>query len=359
MGNYSSHDGCKFIPELDCDKLEEILKCSDKIDEIRYIWDCIKGVVYDNSSHYKTIKLKENNGINSYYLGDIKEEDIKTIDSFLIQNGVDVLNTRLMMVNQNKLAYLVASIDNSTQELNDQGLIGHYGEFSSFLGRVSENFLKAREYSHNDVSSKMIDEYLEWFKSGKISNYKESQRYWLEDEKPHVEANISWCNSFLDPVGVRGQYQGFVAVTDRDKTRKFCQLADNAEIVFNNLPWNYDFEKMPLTNLCFSALSLISFCSTNCPIGLNIHSQDHTKIKNLSFLNVLPSFDEKSVNCIPDKDKELISLYGESSYIMFIGCKELISNSSGILFKKSKDGKYTFGYHEILNPITGEVIDKW
>jgi dipeptidyl-peptidase-3 len=357
MGNYSSHDGCKFIPELDCDKFEEILKCSDKIDEIRYIWDCIKGIVYDNSSHYKNIKLKENNGINSYYLGDIKEEDIKNIDSFLIQNEVDVVNTRLMMVNQNKFAFLIACVENRTEEFTEHGLIGYYGEFSAFLGKVSESFIKAREYSHNDVSSKMIDEYLEWLKFGKISNYKESQRYWLMDEQPRVEANISWSNSFLDPLGIRGQYQGFVAITDRDKTRKFCQLAENAEMVFNNLPWSYEFERMPLTNLSFSALSLISFCSTNCPIGMNIHSPDQTRVKNLSFLNVLPSFDEKSVNCIPDKDKEMISQNGESSYIMFIGCKELISNSSGIFFRKDKDGKHR--YNETINPITGEYIDKW
>jgi dipeptidyl-peptidase-3 len=129
MGNYSSFGNQKFIPELECEKFEEILKCSSSYQEINYIWDCIKDIVYDNSSNFKTINLNEKNGKNSYYLGDIKEEDIKMIDKFLLEKNIEVLNTRLMKISHNKLCYLVASVDEKVQEWENSNIIGYYGKY--------------------------------------------------------------------------------------------------------------------------------------------------------------------------------------------------------------------------------------
>jgi dipeptidyl-peptidase-3 len=129
MGNYTSFGNTKFIPELEIDKFEEILKCSEKYNEISYYWECIKGVVYDNSASYKTINLTENNGKNSYYLGGIKQEDIKHVDEFLAGKDIETLNTRLMMISPNKFAYLVASIDERIEEWEESNIIGYYGKY--------------------------------------------------------------------------------------------------------------------------------------------------------------------------------------------------------------------------------------
>jgi dipeptidyl-peptidase-3 len=133
MGNYSSFGNTKFIPELECENFENILKCSTNFHEISYIWDCIKDIVYDNSTAYKTINLNERNGKNSYYLGDIKEEHIKNVDAFLQSKGIDVLNTRLMMINPNKFCYLVASVDERIEEFEDSSIIGYYGKALYYL----------------------------------------------------------------------------------------------------------------------------------------------------------------------------------------------------------------------------------
>lgn len=128
MGNYSSFGNTKFIPELHCEKFEEILKCSPNYNDINYIWTCIKDIVYDDTISYKTINLSEKNGKNYYYLGDIKEEDIKTVDKFLQHKGIDLLNTRLLMINHSKFAYLVASVDEKIEEWEKSNIIGYYGK---------------------------------------------------------------------------------------------------------------------------------------------------------------------------------------------------------------------------------------
>lgn len=129
MGNYSSFGNTKFIPELECSKFEEILKCSNNYNEINYIWDCIKDIVYDNSTNFKTINLNEKQGKNNYYLGDIREEDIKIVDKFLQEKNIEVQNTRLMKINPNKFCYLVASCDERIEEWENSNIIGYYGNF--------------------------------------------------------------------------------------------------------------------------------------------------------------------------------------------------------------------------------------
>lgn len=74
-----------------------------------------------------TINLNEKHGKNSYYLGEIKEENIKLIDNFLTEKDIELLNTRLMMISPNKFAYLVASVEERMEEWENSNVIGYYG----------------------------------------------------------------------------------------------------------------------------------------------------------------------------------------------------------------------------------------
>ena len=53
----------------------------------------------------------------------------------------------------------------------------------------------------------MVDAYIESFRTGSIKKHMESQRWWVKDKKPVVEANIGWIESYIDPLGVRASYQ--------------------------------------------------------------------------------------------------------------------------------------------------------
>jgi hypothetical protein len=125
MGNFSLYENKKIIPFLDIEKFEEILQCSEKFSEITYIWDCIKGMVYDNTN--SSIGLKENNGKNNYYLLDLSEEEIRIIDEFLGEKGVYLENTRLMKIGHDRYAYLVASQEERMEEWEGLNIIGYYG----------------------------------------------------------------------------------------------------------------------------------------------------------------------------------------------------------------------------------------
>jgi len=149
---------------------------------------------------YRTINLIENKGKNSFYLGEIKLENIKEIDKFLKEHNKDLRNTRLIMINPSKFCYLVASVVERFEDLeNNNKILGYYGEFSEFLKRVNENLAKAKKFCSNDLESKLIDEYIESFTTGSITKHMESQITWVNDKKPSIEFNLGWIFHLIDP----------------------------------------------------------------------------------------------------------------------------------------------------------------
>lgn len=75
---------------------------------------------------------------------------------------------------------------------------------------------EARKYAANEVQEKMIDEYIEHFRSGDMERHKESQRLWIKDTQPAIETNIGFIESYLDPLRVRAEFEGFVSIVNKN-----------------------------------------------------------------------------------------------------------------------------------------------
>ena len=63
--------------------------------------------------------------------------------------------------------------------------------------------MQARKYARNDLEKKMIDDYMLSFKTGSLYDHKNSQRDWIKDKIPPVEANLGWVEHYLDPENKR------------------------------------------------------------------------------------------------------------------------------------------------------------
>ncbi len=50
------------------------------------------------------------------------------IDKFLLDKGIESLNTRLLKINQNRFCYLVASVEERLEEWEGSNIVGYYGK---------------------------------------------------------------------------------------------------------------------------------------------------------------------------------------------------------------------------------------
>jgi dipeptidyl-peptidase-3 len=118
----------------------------------------------------------------------------------------------------------------------------------------------------------MQDAYVKSFETGSLEAFKDSQRFWIRDKGPMVESNIGFVETYRDPQGVRGEWEGFAATVNLDRTKAFGALVAAAESSIPKLPWSKDFEKDKFLSPDFSSLEVLSFAGSGIPAGINIVS---------------------------------------------------------------------------------------
>ena len=364
FGNYLYKK--KFIPSIKSSDFEDILHLSPSFDEFKSIWDIIKYIIYDDSEKVSYINLEEKNGKNNYYFGGIKEEQIKKTDDILKKNNYSLINTRLMMLNSSKIVTLIGSIEEKQITLDEQNIL-FFGEYSSFLKRINNYLEDAKKYVPQDSEKEVINDYINFFNTGNIETHKESQKKWVSENLSSIDFNIGWNECVLDPMGVRGLFEGFVGIADKFLSQKYEQLVKLVKELSNELPWDENFEKK-INNVQFNSLEIICFSRNGAPFGKCLPKYYEIKenygVKNLLFFNSCPNFNSKISDYFfcDEGDIELINNLGKQSIKILTSLKQLLGYGSGKLFRITKDEnnqEISNFNRDLINPITGEKIDKY
>ncbi|XP_043934153.1 dipeptidyl peptidase 3 [Protopterus annectens] len=386
MGNYKSFGDTKFIPNLPKEKLEKLLWKSKAFElnpaEVKELWNICGNKMYSLDDKEKQLGLGEK-GITTYFSGNCDLEDAKIVQKFLDSQHISAYNTRLFKsVNSDgkccyevRLASACTEGSSVAEEKNNKCASYNFdgatfkvvrGDYSPLMKKTVENLQKAKVYAANTHEEQMLEAYIRSFSYGSVEDHKDGSRHWIKDKGPVVECYIGFIESYRDPYGSRGEFEGFVAVVNKAMSAKFGNLVSSAEHLLSELPWPNDFEKDQFLKPDFTSLDILTFSGSGIPVGINIPNYDEIRqnegFKNVSLGNVLSvasAAQKEKLTFLLEEDKDLFLQWKSAALEVQVGLHELLGHGSGKLFVQDEKGNFNFEKNSVRNPETGELISSW
>eukprot|EP00929_Paragymnodinium_shiwhaense_P047766 TRINITY_DN24224_c0_g1_i1.p1 TRINITY_DN24224_c0_g1~~TRINITY_DN24224_c0_g1_i1.p1 ORF type:complete len:756 (+),score=194.70 TRINITY_DN24224_c0_g1_i1:83-2350(+) len=353
LGNYKSFGDTKFVPAVPAERFH-ILLTSGKADatKVEGLWAECCARMYALPARQRQMGLGKEKGISTYFSANCEEADAEISGKFMDSIGLSPYNTRLFKDADGTYTIRLASSDETVAD-DKLGATHTYegktfkivrGDYKPLMARVVKHLEVALKHVANDNQKGMIERYIQSFKLGSIDEHREASRYWIKDIGPAVESYIGFIESYRDPSGVRGEWEGFVSCVNKEVSRKFQVLVDNAPSFLDKMPWPKLLEKEVFKRPDFTSLEVISFGSSGVPAGINIPNYDdireHDGFKNVSLGNVLKAgygAGDKPVTFIAEADQAMFKKLKGESFEVQVGIHELLGHGSGRLFHQGTE----------------------
>merc|ERR1719219_1183573 len=329
------------------------------------LWQTVKAPMFSLSDQEKQLGLGEK-GITKYFTPNCHLADSQTVNQFMKTKNLEGYISRVIKTKEgDRTVYEIrhAGVENKTMyEEEFEGCVFKVttGDYNDLLKNVVDNLELAMKHAANSNEKNMLEQYMKSFTEGSLDRHKDGSRFWIKNKGPIVETYIGFIETYRDPTGMRGEFEGFVSMVNKEMSAKFQVLVDKAEEMLPKLPWPAEFEKDKFLKPDFTSLDVLTFAGSGVPAGINIPNYDEIRqeegFKNVSLGNVISSsYASKTNPFISAADNELFIKFKVPSFEVQVGLHELLGHGSGKLFSKDAKGVANFPT-DVKNPLTGEAI---
>lgn len=230
-GNYKGFGDSKFIPRLPASAFEALASDTPETKAAFQKAISIGGGIYETGQQAMMhLGYPKSGHMTTYYPDSpsISKDEISQIGDLMEKEGLALENTRLRKTESGDFELLIASgvsnppvRDRDLGEVNTFALDGQlkgktlrlvFGDHREEMAKIAHSVKQAERNAANDNQKRMLDAYALSFGAGSIEAFKESQRIWVKDQKPALETNLGFVETYRDPHGVRGEWEGFVAL---------------------------------------------------------------------------------------------------------------------------------------------------
>lgn len=230
-GNYKGFGDSKFIPRLPASAFEALSSTTPETKDAFQKASTTGGGIYETAEQsLMHLGYPQSGHMTTYYPDSpsITKDEITAVGDLMEKKGLALENTRLRKTTSGDFELLIASgVSNPPSRDRDLGetdsfelegsLKGKtlrlvFGDYKEEMAKVAHSIKQAELNAANDNQKRMLEAYARHFGAGSIESFKESQRVWVKDQKPALETNLGFVETYRDPHGVRGEWEGFVAL---------------------------------------------------------------------------------------------------------------------------------------------------
>ncbi|CAH0017174.1 unnamed protein product [Clonostachys rhizophaga] len=381
-GNYKSFGDSKFLPR--CTE-KSVAALAATCPEASKFYAATKGAIFSAETPASLhLGFPDAGHMTTYYPDspDITKAEIEAVSAWMEKKGLLPENNRLRKNKDGNFDILIASaitqapaeggdIGKETKFTVEDGLLKDktislvYGDYADEMKNITAYIKQAGANADNTTQEKMHEAYAKSFETGSLEAFKDSQRYWIKDKGPMVESNIGFIETYRDPAGIRGEWEGFASMVNMERTRAFGELVASAPALIPLLPWEKEFEKDKFLSPDFTSLEVLTFGGSGIPAGINIPNYDDIRqtegFKNVSLGNVLSAkAPNEKIPFIRDEDLEVYRKYRDASFEVQVGLHELTGHGCGKLLQETSPGVFNFDKENPpVSPVTGKLITTW
>ncbi|PSN72689.1 dipeptidyl-peptidase III [Corynespora cassiicola Philippines] len=376
LGNYKSFGDSKFVPRIEPRQLKALATVSKPTLEL---YEKFKDAIYAGNDVAKLhLGYPSAGHVSTYYPDspDISKEEIAGVSDFMEGKGLLPENTRVRKTKEGFEVLIASALDNPSAEQRDlkesewtlddgKKIKLVFGDYAKEMETIAMHIEKAKEYASNENETKMMENYSKSFRTGSLEAFKESQRFWIQDKGPEVESDIGFIETYRDPHGIRGEWEGFVAMVNKERTKAFGKLVESAPKLIPLLPWDSAFEKDKFLSPDFTSLEVLTFAGSGIPAGINIPNYDDIRqnfgFKNVSLGNVLSAkAPNEPVPFIKEADLDVFNKYRDPAFEVQVGLHELLGHGCGKLLQETSPGEYNFDVkNPPVSPLSGQPVKTW
>lgn len=158
---------------------------------------------------------------------------------------------------------------------------------------------QASQVAENPAQRAYIDKLIDFYTTGSLKTFDEYSIMWAEETKSDVDFINGFIESYGDPLGMTGSWEGLVNFLNKDASHRTSLISGNAQWFEDNSPVDSRFKKenvKGVTAKVITAAILAGDSYPSTPIGINLPNSNWIRAahgsKSVSLENITDAYDE-------------------------------------------------------------------
>lgn len=213
------------------------------------------------------------------------------------------------------------------------------GRYGKELRIVSGFLEKARTHATPE-QSEVLGLLIDYFATGDPEMFRRYNIAWVKNAAPLDTVN-GFIESYKDPRGRKGSYEGMVTMLDARMARTQRALADLAPYFEAHAPWDARYKRTGFNLPVANAVTLLTSIGDSGPtpaIGVNLPNEDAIRerhgSKSVTLVNVIEAGNRAAAGALIEEfalpeDRPLLDRYGDEVELMQTTLHEVLGHASG------------------------------
>lgn len=173
------------------------------------------------------------------------------------------------------------------------------GLYSSAIERIVANLELALPYAETPEQAASIAKLISFYRTGSLREFDEYSILWVGDTKSKVDFVNGFIESYGDPLGMTGSWEGIVNFRNDAASQRTQTISENAQWFENNSPVDPRFRKphvKGVTAKVINAAILAGDSYPSSPIGINLPNANWIRAahgsKSVTIENLTQAYDD-------------------------------------------------------------------